>query len=570
MQKQIIYKAYPRKSSEAEDKQTLSIQSQIDELKKLAKSKDIELFDQDFFEESHSAKKAYSRPVFEYLLSEIEKGKVQGLIVWHANRLSRNAIDAARLIQLIDEGKLIEIVTPSQTFRNTPNDKFLFLLFTSQAKLENDAKGIDVKRGLRRKNILGYPAGVAKLGYINDFGKKGERKIKIDPDRFEAVKQLFVLFLTGKYSVRNLLKHSDEVMGIKTIQRKKEGGVAIKLSRIYDLLKDPFYAGFFYGKDENDQVVRYEVNESVARMISEEQHWHIQVMLGRKGRPCPSVNKCLFPYTGRTSCGACGGAVTAEHKYQIICSSCKYKFAYKNKANCPSCNIDIDKMNKPVYLHYVYYHCTRRRNPNCTEKSVSESDIDNSFIEHSENKLSISPALSQWCIENLDLLVKNDKQNEYERKMTWERQKGEKLKEYDELVRMKMRGLIDNDEEFLKLKSDLNAEIQKINEILADMNGTNVSALENVKQMFSIVVGLSEVFRSGTFDEKQEALSALGSNLTLQDKKLIITNKESFSIIERGLLEAKSINKSFEPKNSEADKDKTEVFASVCPTLLPR
>lgn len=61
----------------------------------------------------------------------------------------------------------------------------------------------------------------------------------------------------------------------------------------------------------------------------------------------------------------------------------------------------------------------------------------------------------------------------------------------------------------------------------------------------------------------------LDSNLTLKDKMLNVRNKKLIEILENGLFEAREINKAFEPRNSEADKDKTEVFASVCPTLLP-
>ncbi len=565
---EIIYASYARKSSEAEDKQALSIESQDDELKKLAKSNDISLCDEFIFEESHSAKKAFARPVFERLLQKIESRSAQGILVWHPNRLSRNAVDAARLIQLMDEEKLVEIRTPSQTFRNTPQDKFFFQLMTSQAKMDNDQKGIDVKRGLRKKNQMGFPGGVAKPGYINDYGIKGQRKIKVDPDRFELVRQIFELFLSGKYSVRKLVKYADGVLGLRSIQRSKEGGKPLALSRLYTILKDPFCAGFFFGKDENGDSVRYEVHESVPRMITEEQYWEIQTMLGRKGAPRPSVYTDAFPYKGKTHCGTCGGGVTAEHKYQVICSECRYKFSYRHMDACPRCETKTSDMTNPVFLHYIYYHCTKKKDPNCPEGSMREERIDNSMAEYVENNFAVSKALSEWCIRHLDELSENDKQNEYERKAAWQREKAEKQKEYDELVRMKMKGLIDDDAEFLKLKACLKADIQRVDQVLNDAAGTNTASLEEVKKAFSLIVGVAEAFRNGSFDEKQEALSALGSNLTLKDKKLTITGKELFSVIANGLVEAKGVNNAFEPKKCGAGLDESEVFASVRPTLL--
>ena len=232
------------------------------------------------------------------------------------------------------------------------------------------------------------------------------------------------------------------------------------------------------------------------------------------------------------------------------------------------CEVKINEMKNPLYLHYIYYHCTKRKDPSCPEGSVQEKIIDGSMAEHAENNFAVSKALSEWCIRHLDELAENDKRNEYERKAAWERERIERQKEYDELVRMKMKGLIDDDNEFLRIKATLKADIQRIEKVLANMGGAGISSLEEAKKAFTLAVGVAETFRSGTFEEKQEALSALGSNLTLKDKTLSIINKELFSVFAKGLLEAKTINEAFEPKNSEADKDESGVFAAVRPTLL--
>jgi DNA invertase Pin-like site-specific DNA recombinase len=85
----------------------------------------------------------------------------------------------------MDLGKLIEIVTPTQTFRNTPNDKMMFSFFCMVAKLENDNKGEDVKRGLKTKADMGWLPNGAKPGYMNDrLAEKGNKKIKNDPEAY--------------------------------------------------------------------------------------------------------------------------------------------------------------------------------------------------------------------------------------------------------------------------------------------------------------------------------------------------------------------------------------------------
>jgi DNA invertase Pin-like site-specific DNA recombinase len=55
----------------------------------------------------------------------------------------------------MDEKKLINIQTFGQTFSNSPNENFLLMILCSQAKLENDNKSINVKRGLRARVEMG-------------------------------------------------------------------------------------------------------------------------------------------------------------------------------------------------------------------------------------------------------------------------------------------------------------------------------------------------------------------------------------------------------------------------------
>jgi len=567
----IVYKGYARKSSEAEDKQVLSIESQVADSLKFPYLSDKKITSENFFTEEKSAKTPHGRPVFEELIKEIENGKVRGVIAWHPNRLSRNPIDAARLVDLMDREKLVEIVTQQQVFRNTPNDKFIFALMCLQAKMENDNKSIDVKRGLRNKYEKGYLPGVAKVGYKNDYGIKGERKIMEDPERFKLTKQLFNKFLSGNYSVRKLLKYSDEVLGLKSIQRKKEGGKRLKLSQLYRLLTDPFYAGFFYAKDESGRKTKYEVNKSISRMITEEQYWRIQTMLGRKGGPRPSKNKNTFPYGGRIKCGGCGGAVTAEHKHQLICPECKLKFWYPNKTHCPRCGIEIEKMENPKYLHYIYYHCNKRRDPNCLEKCIEENEIDDFMSGYLKENFKISSDLKDWSINHLDELEKSDKENEFERQLSWEKERDKKKKECNELIMMKARKEI-TEEEFAELKTALKNDIEQIEKNLTgNKDSSSHERVERVRRAFDMAVGLAEVFENSEYEEKIEALGELGSNLALKGKKLTFSTEKPYSMIIRGVIEAKRENPLFEPekwKKMNGKKGKTGDFAPACPAWL--
>ncbi|NUQ57256.1 MAG: hypothetical protein HUT38_02095 [Candidatus Paceibacter sp.] len=161
----------------------------------------------------------------------------------------------------------------------------------------------------------------------------------------------------------------------------------------------------------------------------------------------------------------------------------------------------------------------------------------------------------------------DQKKTELDIRLSWERERSKKQKEYDELLKMKMRGSIDEDD-FLRLKQTIKGELEQIEKALSSKSGTVENTLDEAKRAFNLMAEIADIFKNGGFEEKTDALSELGSNLTLKDRQLSVRNKKLIEILENGLFAAREINEAFEPANTQADKDKTEVFASVCPTLL--
>jgi len=77
------YFLYARKSTDVEDKQVLSIESQINELREFAKREKLEIVDE--FTEAKTAKEP-GRPIFSFMLSQIEKNLANGILAWHPDR----------------------------------------------------------------------------------------------------------------------------------------------------------------------------------------------------------------------------------------------------------------------------------------------------------------------------------------------------------------------------------------------------------------------------------------------------------------------------------------------------
>ena len=374
----IKYFAYCRKSTESEDRQIASIHDQKRELREYAQREGIKILE--LFEESQSAH-TRGRPIFKKMMDEIEGGIASGLLVWHPNRIARNASDGGLVVTLMDENKLKEIRTPHKTYFNYSDDKFFLQLEFGMAKKDSDDKGIAVKRAIKRKLIEGWRPGPAPIGYIN-IGEIGNKTITPDPERFDLIRKIWDLFLTGSYPVSKIRDIATKKWGLLTRPTKKMGGKPLSMSHMYKILNQPFYYGWYEWKNpESGEKQLYRGNH--APMITEKEYNLAQILLGKKGKPQPKTRE--FSFTGIMTCGECGSGITAEEKHQTICTKCKTKFAYENKDCCPVCGIEILKMKKPTILDYTYYHCTKKKNRNCAQKSIRIEELEKQFDERLQN-----------------------------------------------------------------------------------------------------------------------------------------------------------------------------------------
>ena len=92
---------YARKSTEAEDRQVLSLDAQIRELRTFAQKEHLAVANE--FTESRTAKDP-GRPVFDEMMKRIQHGEAEGIIAWHPDRLARNSVDGGLIVHLLATG----------------------------------------------------------------------------------------------------------------------------------------------------------------------------------------------------------------------------------------------------------------------------------------------------------------------------------------------------------------------------------------------------------------------------------------------------------------------------------
>ncbi len=339
------YCLYARKSSESDERQAMSIDSQLAEMRALAENEGLNVVAEK--QESHSAKDAGKRPIYNELLQGLRNDDYNAILTWAPDRLSRNAGDLGAVVDLMDQGKLLHIRTYSQTFTNNPNEKFLLMILCSQAKLENDNKSVNVKRGIKAKCEMGWRPGAAPLGYMNrHFG--GVKDIIPDPDRADIVAEMFRKAGQDGWSGRRIKDWLDK-QGFTN-----RSGRPVTLSQIFIILTTTFY----YGEFEYPEGSGKWFKGAHKPLISKELYELVQKTRGAyKGQWGSKV----FAFRGLMKCGQCGADITAEEKFKQLKSG---------------------ELNR-----HVYYHCTKRVDPKCPEKYISESAMCELFLGFIENNV---------------------------------------------------------------------------------------------------------------------------------------------------------------------------------------
>jgi len=497
----VKYFAYLRKSSEAEEKQSLSIPAQKDKVKEFFSDLDIV----DYFEESHSAFKPYNRPKFAEMIERLAKGEAQGIISWHPDRLSRNEIDAATMTYMLREGKIKDLKFGSYTFINTAEGIWMLQMALSQSQYYSAKLGTDVKRGLEKKLKMGWIPCEAKTGYLNYHNKENDiNEIVKDPVRFDLVRRMWDLMLTGNYNPTKVLEIANNEWGFTTLKRRKRGGGPLARSSIYAMFTNPFYAG----------VILYKGVEWPGKhdaMITLDEFDQVQILLGRKGKPRPKTH--FFPFTGQIRCGMCGCRVTAETHSKII----------KNTNRMKS---------------FTYYHCTHKK-AWCKQRNITKDKLELQ-IEREIAKMDILPIFRDWALEVVNR--RSDQEIGDRTKIFQSQQKAinDTQAELDNLLAMKLRLLIDDDE-YLKKKQELKAKKTKLLEELNDTDRRADQWMELGERYFDFVTYAIKAFKEDDLQQKKEILAALGQNFVLKDEILKIEPNEWFiPIIERyPALEAK-------------------------------
>ncbi len=467
------YIAYCRKSTDEKEKQILSIDQQIYELKQFAQRENLEIVE--FLTEAQTAK-VPGRKVFSNFISLVEKGVAQGIIAWHPDRLARNSIGGGKIIYLLDEGKLQSLKFPTFWFENTPQGRFMLNIAFGQAKYYVDNLSENVKRGLYHKLRHGGWPSLAPIGYLND---RNLRSVIVHPKEGKLVKLAFLKFSSGEFS---------SMKDIQTFFFKnklfKAGEKPMHYNQIRAILTNSFYYGLMLYHGET-----YEGSHKP--LISKKTFDKAQEILEKKYSKKP--HKHEFDFTGFITCKECGSFVTAEtHK----------KFYRKTNRNAT----------------YIYYRCVKKKGI-CSQKYLREEKVEKQLREIVES-VSLN---EKWQAKMLELLAK-DEIKEKETIKSELRSLTVSLEAVEEKLDKLLEGYLEeivDTEDYQAKKKDFLDKKKVLKEKISEVKQKGSAWLEPMREFINEAAEAAKIARKkNNCDELSVIAKKVGSNFYMMNKRI--------------------------------------------------
>ena len=308
-----------RVSSREQEIEGYSLPAQEKLLKEHALKLDILPNQIKIFSISESASGKKQREIFKEMISYMTKNSISIIICEKVDRLTRNLKDAVdindwlnddgnRQVHFVKEGVVLNRDSRS-------HDKFIWNIKISVAQYYIDNLSEEVKKGQKEKIEQGWLPTKPCVGY-KTIGEKGHKIHVVDEEKSPLVIKMFEYYDSGNYSLRALTEKIYKE-GLRNINGNK-----IVMSRIHQLLQNPFYIGKIrwngiITQGEHEPIIDKDLFERVQRRL--------------RGKGTPRYSKHFYLFNHLLSCIECKGVITWEMHKGIVYWHCNHHRGCKQK-----------------------------------------------------------------------------------------------------------------------------------------------------------------------------------------------------------------------------------------------
>ncbi len=324
--KNVIAGLYPRVSTDDQVREGFSLDEQEKEMKKLCMYKNYQIY-KVYREEGVSAKNM-NRPKFQEMIQDLKDGKINRIIVYKLDRLTRSIQDLEVICKLIEKYHCSLDSVSEEINTDTATGVFFIRMTTILAQLEIERTSERTKFGLKGAAKNGHFCGKAPIGY-----RKINKELVIDDLESEVVKEIFDDYVNG--------------LSVCTITKKLNNKNALnrnwRTTTIDRMLSNYIYCGdYLYGKRAKNMKPIHLENICPA-IIDKETFKMVQTQKERNLKNY--TRKHTYVYMQKIVCSKCnkimgGSSSTSKNKPTQIYYKC----------NCCNTRINEKKIEKPLML----------------------------------------------------------------------------------------------------------------------------------------------------------------------------------------------------------------------------
>lgn len=199
---------YIRVSTEDQVREGFSLGEQEEKLRQLCKYKDFEIY-KIYKDAGISAKNMKDRPAFQQMLEDMKAGKLNYIVAYKLDRVTRSVRDLEVLISTLEQYHCYLICDRDDVNTSTANGRFFVRMLTVLSQLEIEIVSERTKFGLNGAIKAGHIPGKVPLGYYRDTDKT----LKVDVTTKDIVLRIFELYLEGKsYQTISNILNEDKVL----------------------------------------------------------------------------------------------------------------------------------------------------------------------------------------------------------------------------------------------------------------------------------------------------------------------------------------------------------------------
>lgn len=418
--KKFVVGLYPRVSTEDQFRNGHSLDEQKERMLKLCDYKNYEVYK--VYEDAGISAKNMNRPAFQEMIQDIKNGKINKIIVYKLDRLTRSIKDLEEICTFLEENNCSLESMCEDINTSTANGKFFIRMLTILAQLEIERTSERTKFGMVGAVKKGHFVGRPPIGY-----DKVDKKLVINDIESEVIIRIFDLYIKGiaANAITKLLNEE------KALNRK---WIPTLVDRI---LSNEIYIGnYVHRKTVSDEESQKFVG--VAPAIIEEEVFNIAQIQKQKNLK-NYKRKQTYIFMQSIKCPKCGTIMggcsskshTGEKHCYYQCANCKTRVSEKKiekqMINFLDDMLDFFLLIDNTYKPYLYQD-TEKELKKCNkiidELNTKEKRIKSAFVDGIVEEIELKDELD---------FIKN------QRKITEEKIKDLTIKEITEDHKKEMR-----------------------------------------------------------------------------------------------------------------------------------